>query len=45
MARGKAADQGRRAVIVGGLRTPFLKSGTSFRALSTLDLAATASMS
>ncbi len=40
MARGKAADQVRRAVIVGGLRTPFVKSGTSFRTLSTLDLAA-----
>ncbi len=28
-----------RAVIVGGLRTPFLKSGTEFRYLSALDLA------
>lgn len=28
-----------RAVIVGGLRTPFLKSGTEFRHLSGLDLA------
>ncbi|MEM6730273.1 MAG: acetyl-CoA C-acyltransferase FadI [Myxococcota bacterium] len=27
-----------RAVIVGGLRTPFLKSGTEFRQLSALDL-------
>ncbi len=30
---------GRRAVIVAGLRTPFVKSGTVFRDLSTLDLA------
>jgi len=31
---------GRRAVIVGGLRTPFMKAGTKFRNLSTLDLGA-----
>jgi acetyl-CoA acyltransferase len=30
---------GRRVAIVGGLRTPFLKSGTDFRDLSALDLA------
>lgn len=29
----------RRAAIVGGLRTPFVKSGTAFRKLSALDLA------
>ena len=31
---------GRRAVIVGGLRTPFMKAGTKFRNLSTLELGA-----
>jgi acetyl-CoA acyltransferase len=31
---------GRRVAIVGGLRTPFVKAGTSFRNLSTLDLGA-----
>ena len=31
---------GRRVAIVGGLRTPFMKSGTKFRDLSTLDLGA-----
>ena len=31
---------GRRVAIVGGLRTPFVKAGTSFRRLSTLDLGA-----
>ena len=31
---------GRRVAIVGGLRTPFFKSGTAYRDLSTLDLAA-----
>jgi acetyl-CoA acyltransferase len=30
---------GRRAVIVAGLRTPFVKSGTVYKDLSTLDLA------
>jgi len=30
---------GRRAVIVAGLRTPFVKSGTAYRDLSTIDLA------
>jgi acetyl-CoA acyltransferase len=30
---------GRRVAIVGGLRTPFLKSGTQYRNLSALDLA------
>ncbi|MDQ3781858.1 MAG: acetyl-CoA C-acyltransferase, partial [Actinomycetota bacterium] len=39
MARGTAARR-RRAVIVAGLRTPFVKAGTAFRSLSTLDLAA-----
>ena len=32
--------QGRRVAIVGGLRTPFMKAGTKFRNLSTLDLGA-----
>ncbi len=31
---------GRRVAIVDGLRTPFVKSGTAYRNLSTLDLAA-----
>jgi acetyl-CoA acyltransferase len=31
---------GRRVAIVGGLRTPFVKAGTAFRSLSTLDLGA-----
>jgi len=31
---------GRRVAIVGGLRTPFMKAGTRFRNLSTLDLGA-----
>ena len=31
---------GRRVAIVGGLRTPFVKAGTSYRNLSTLDLGA-----
>ncbi|MDJ0923872.1 MAG: acetyl-CoA C-acyltransferase FadI [Acidimicrobiia bacterium] len=31
---------GRRVAVVGGLRTPFVKSGTGFRNLSTLDLGA-----
>ena len=30
---------GRRVAIVAGLRTPFVKSGTTYRDLSTLDLA------
>ena len=34
-----AEVNGRRAAIVGGLRTPFLKSGSSFRTMSTLELA------
>lgn len=33
---------GRRVAIVGGLRTPFVKAGTKFRGLSTLDLGALA---
>ncbi len=40
MALGNGAERARRAVIVGGLRTPFLKAGTGYRSLSTLDLAA-----
>lgn len=32
-------SDGRRAAIVAGLRTPFVKSGTALRDLSTLDLA------
>lgn len=40
MARGSTAARTRRAVIVAGLRTPFVKAGTAFRTLSTLDLAA-----
>lgn len=31
---------GRRVAVVGGLRTPFVKAGSSFRNLSTLDLGA-----
>jgi acetyl-CoA acyltransferase len=31
---------GRRVAVVGGLRTPFMKAGTKFRSLSTLDLGA-----
>lgn len=31
---------GRRAAIVGGLRTPFVKSGTDFKSLAAIDLAA-----
>ena len=31
---------GRRVAIVGGLRTPFMKAGTKYRDLSTLDLGA-----
>jgi acetyl-CoA acyltransferase len=31
---------GRRVAVVGGLRTPFFKSGTAYKDLSTLDLAA-----
>ena len=34
-----APAKGRRVAIVDGLRTPFVKSGTSFRDLTTLDLA------
>ena len=33
------ASTGRRAAVVAGLRTPFMKSGTTYRDLSTLDLA------
>jgi len=33
-----ATRPGRRAAIVAGLRTPFVKSGTSFRGLTALDL-------
>jgi acetyl-CoA acyltransferase len=33
---------GRRVAVVAGLRTPFMKAGTVFRDLSTLDLASTA---
>lgn len=35
---GQLSGPNGRAVIVGGLRTPFLKSGTQFRHLSALDL-------
>lgn len=38
MSSAQAGPNG-RAVIVGGLRTPFLKSGTEFRDLSALELA------
>jgi acetyl-CoA acyltransferase len=31
--------EGRRAAIVAGLRTPFVKSGTAYKGLTTLDLA------
>ena len=33
-------NYGRRVAIVGGLRTPFVKAGTDYRDLSTLDLGA-----
>lgn len=33
-------NYGRRVAIVGGLRTPFVKAGTKYRNLSTLDLGA-----
>ncbi len=33
-------NYGRRVAIVGGLRTPFMKAGTRYRSLSTLDLGA-----
>ena len=33
-------NYGRRVAIVGGLRTPFVKAGTKYRDLSTLDLGA-----
>jgi len=33
-------NYGRRVAIVGGLRTPFVKAGTAYRNLSTLDLGA-----
>jgi len=36
----EAPPRGRRAAIVAGLRTPFLKSGTAFQALSAVDLGA-----
>jgi acetyl-CoA acyltransferase len=35
----QAVVYGRKVAIVGGLRTPFVKSGTVFKDLSTLDLA------
>jgi len=34
-----AMSNGRRPAIIAGLRTPFVKSGTAYRELSTLDLA------
>jgi acetyl-CoA acyltransferase len=39
MARSSATAKGRRAVIVAGLRTPFVKAGTDFAQLDVLDLA------
>ncbi len=43
MAKNKVgAADGRRVAIVAGLRIPFMKSGTVYRDLSTLDLAAAA---
>ncbi len=39
MARSKQNTVGRRVAIVGGLRTPFVKSGTVFRSLSALQIA------
>jgi acetyl-CoA acyltransferase len=40
MANNGPIRPGRRAAIVGGLRTPFVKSGTDFKALAAVDLAA-----
>src|SRR5712671_8083579 len=39
MARSSATAKGRRAAIVGGLRTPFVKAGTELAQLDVLDLA------
>ncbi len=39
MAWSGAKVNGRRAAIVGGLRTPFVKSGGAYRSMSALDLA------
>ena len=39
MARSSATAKGRRAAIVAGLRTPFVKAGTDFAQLDVLDLA------
>ena len=39
MAKQMAVANGRRAAIIAGLRTPFVKSGTAYKDLSTLDLA------
>src|ERR1700720_4710457 len=39
MARSAATAKGRRAAIVAGLRTPFVKAGTDFAQLDVLDLA------
>ena len=40
MANNAPIRPGRRAAIVGGLRTPFVKSGSDFKALAAIDLAA-----
>ncbi|MDJ0953746.1 MAG: acetyl-CoA C-acyltransferase FadI [Acidimicrobiia bacterium] len=37
---GPGVHYGRRVAIVGGLRTPFMKAGTKYRDLTTLDLGA-----
>jgi len=39
MARSSATAKGRRAAIVAGLRTPFVRAGTDFAQLDVLDLA------
>lgn len=40
MARNDHPRPGRRAAIVAGLRTPFVKAGTDFKSLAAIDLAA-----
>ncbi len=40
MTQNPGSRNGRRVAVVGGLRTPFMRSGTAYRRLSTLDLAA-----
>jgi acetyl-CoA acyltransferase len=40
MANSGSLRPGRRAAIVAGLRTPFVKEGTDFKSLSAVDLGA-----